>query len=50
MEFGTAGLRSKMGAGFSQMNTLTIMQTVQGLLKYAQSQFSNEELREKVNL
>ena len=26
MEFGTAGLRSKMGAGFSQMNTLTIIQ------------------------
>ena len=26
MEFGTAGLRSKMGPGFSQMNTLTIIQ------------------------
>ena len=48
MEFGTAGLRSKMGAGFSQMNTLTILQTVQGLLKYAQSQFSPEDLEKKV--
>jgi len=47
MEFGTAGLRSKMGAGFSQMNTLTILQTVQGLLKYAQSQFSPEDLEKK---
>ncbi|VUZ50130.1 unnamed protein product [Hymenolepis diminuta] len=34
MEFGTAGLRSKMGPGYSQMNDLTIVQTAQGLLKY----------------
>jgi len=47
MEFGTAGLRARMGAGFSQMNTLTIMQTVQGLVRYAQSQFSQSELSEK---
>ena len=48
MDFGTAGLRAKMGAGFSQMNTLTILQTVQGLLRYAQSQFSAQDLEEKV--
>jgi len=47
MEFGTAGLRAKMGAGFSQMNTLTIIQTAQGLLKHAQSQFTPEELASK---
>lgn len=29
MSFGTAGLRSKMGAGNSQMNDLTIIQTTQ---------------------
>nr|VZH89166.1 unnamed protein product [Spirometra erinaceieuropaei] len=34
MEFGTAGLRARMGAGYSQMNDLTIIQTAQGLLKY----------------
>ncbi|XP_048776238.2 phosphopentomutase-like [Ostrea edulis] len=34
MEFGTAGLRSRMGAGFSQMNDVTIIQTSQGLSKY----------------
>lgn len=34
MEFGTAGLRSAMGAGFSKMNDLTIIQTTQGLCEY----------------
>lgn len=34
MEFGTAGLRSGMGTGFSQMNDVTIIQTSQGLSKY----------------
>jgi len=34
MEFGTAGLRTRMGAGNSQMNDLTIIQTAQGLLQY----------------
>lgn len=29
MEFGTAGLRAAMGAGTSQMNDLTIIQTSQ---------------------
>ncbi|TGZ73225.1 hypothetical protein CRM22_001645 [Opisthorchis felineus] len=39
MEFGTAGLRARMGPGYSQMNDLTIIQTTQGLLKYARTQF-----------
>ncbi|XP_041360176.1 phosphoglucomutase-2-like [Gigantopelta aegis] len=34
MEFGTAGLRAKMGAGYSMMNDLTIIQATQGLVKY----------------
>jgi phosphomannomutase len=33
MSFGTAGLRSKMGAGYSMMNDLTIIQTAQVRLK-----------------
>lgn len=35
MTFGTAGLRAKMGPGYSQMNDLTIIQTTQGLAAYA---------------
>lgn len=34
MEFGTAGLRTRMAAGFSMMNDLTIIQTTQGLCQY----------------
>ncbi|CAH8480471.1 unnamed protein product [Heterobilharzia americana] len=41
MAFGTAGLRAKMGPGYSQMNDLTIIQTTQGLLKYASIVFPN---------
>ncbi|KAI4503506.1 hypothetical protein M0802_001728 [Mischocyttarus mexicanus] len=34
LEFGTAGLRGRMGPGYSQMNDLVIIQTGQGLTKY----------------
>ena len=34
MKFGTAGLRAAMGAGFSRMNDLTVIQATQGLCKY----------------
>lgn len=34
MEFGTAGLRGRMGPGYNQMNDLVIVQTGQGLAKY----------------
>ncbi|KAM4046069.1 glucose 1,6-bisphosphate synthase [Anomaloglossus baeobatrachus] len=34
MTFGTAGLRSAMGAGFSRINDLTIIQTTQGMFHY----------------
>ncbi|XP_069130799.1 phosphopentomutase-like [Argopecten irradians] len=34
MEFGTAGLRARMGAGYNMMNDLTIIQTTQGLCKH----------------
>ena len=47
MAFGTAGLRSTMGPGPMQMNDLTIIQTTQGLLKYAEKQFSIETLKNK---
>uniref|UniRef100_A0A7S1MRS5 Phosphomannomutase-like protein n=1 Tax=Neobodo designis TaxID=312471 RepID=A0A7S1MRS5_NEODS len=44
MEFGTAGLRAAMGAGYDRMNQVTIAQSAQGLVKYLTSQFSAEDL------
>ncbi|KAF8059165.1 PGM2 [Scenedesmus sp. PABB004] len=38
LEFGTAGLRAKMGPGFNRMNAVTVQQTTQGLLRYLQAQ------------
>lgn len=43
MEFGTAGLRARMGPGYSCMNDVTIIQTSQAFAKYilsAQSEFT----------
>uniref|UniRef100_A0A674N272 Phosphoglucomutase 2-like 1 n=1 Tax=Takifugu rubripes TaxID=31033 RepID=A0A674N272_TAKRU len=34
MSFGTAGLRAPMGAGFSRINDLTVIQSTQGLHSY----------------
>ncbi|KAF6241062.1 hypothetical protein HO173_000856 [Letharia columbiana] len=34
LTFGTAGLRARMGGGFSRLNSLTIIQTSQGLAQY----------------
>ncbi|XP_062408606.1 glucose 1,6-bisphosphate synthase [Sardina pilchardus] len=34
MAFGTAGLRAAMGAGFSRINDLTVIQSTQGMYKY----------------
>ncbi|KAK9352349.1 hypothetical protein V1523DRAFT_414307 [Lipomyces doorenjongii] len=34
IQFGTAGLRAKLQAGFSRMNDLTVLQTSQGLAVY----------------
>ncbi|ORZ31496.1 phosphoglucomutase [Catenaria anguillulae PL171] len=34
IEFGTAGLRAEMCAGFSRMNDLTVIQATQGLVQY----------------
>ena len=44
MEFGTAGLRSRMGAGYSMMNDLTIIQTAQGFLSYLKEHFGDAQL------
>lgn len=34
LEFGTAGLRGPMGAGFTRMNEVTVMQAAQGVAAY----------------
>lgn len=45
MEFGTAGLRGRMGTGYAQMNDLVIIQTAQGLVNYLLQVF--QDTREK---
>ncbi|KAI4222825.1 MAG: hypothetical protein LQ349_007554 [Xanthoria aureola] len=41
LTFGTAGLRAQMGAGFARLNSLTIIQTSQGLAEYLLSVLPN---------
>lgn len=47
MEFGTAGLRAAMGAGFARMNDVTVIQATQGLCKYIMQCSTKEELVNK---
>ncbi|KAI8874359.1 hypothetical protein GQ42DRAFT_23314 [Ramicandelaber brevisporus] len=44
IEFGTAGLRARMEAGFARMNKLTVIQATQGLCSYILKQKPNQEL------
>jgi len=48
LEFGTAGIRGKMGGGYAQMNDLVIIQTSQGLCSYLMSLFGGREQRSVV--
>ncbi|XP_077983669.1 phosphopentomutase-like isoform X2 [Glandiceps talaboti] len=45
LTFGTAGLRAPMGAGYSRMNDLTVIQSTQGFLRHLESSF--DTLKEK---
>lgn len=45
LQFGTAGLRGRMGAGFAQMNDLVVIQTAQGLLQYLLKTFPDTKQR-----
>ncbi|OJD13442.1 hypothetical protein AJ78_06095 [Emergomyces pasteurianus Ep9510] len=45
IEFGTAGLRGRMQAGFSSMNALTVIQASQGLAKFIKR--SHQQLSEQ---
>ncbi|CAF1034333.1 unnamed protein product [Rotaria sordida] len=42
IQFGTAGLRAKMGSGFALMNELTVIQATQGLIRHMQSIFKDK--------
>ncbi|OJJ56839.1 hypothetical protein ASPSYDRAFT_59311 [Aspergillus sydowii CBS 593.65] len=41
IQFGTAGLRGRMAAGFSCMNSLTVIQASQGLAKYLRDNYGD---------
>eukprot|EP00960_Hanusia_phi_P060031 764375-Hanusia_phi.AAC.3 len=43
--FGTAGLRGPMGAGYSNMNHITVMQCTQGIVKYLEQTLGTEEVK-----
>lgn len=43
IQFGTAGLRGRMQAGFSCMNSLTVIQASQGLARFLQQSHSGDE-------
>ncbi|GAK83056.1 phosphomannomutase [Vibrio ponticus] len=45
LEFGTAGLRGKVGAGPNRMNRLVIQQTATGLGQYLLHQFDDAKQR-----
>ncbi|PHJ20324.1 glucosephosphate-mutase gpm2 [Cystoisospora suis] len=42
LEFGTAGLRGRMGAGFSRMNDVTVQQTSQGYCAFLLDRFGED--------
>ena len=42
LEFGTAGLRGPMGAGYNRMNDLVLLQTTQGICRYLVDQLGQE--------
>jgi len=47
LAFGTAGIRGRMGPGFSQMNDLVIIQVTQGLMHYMKKVHNIQDLMKK---
>jgi len=47
LAFGTAGLRARMGPGYSCMNDLVVIQTSQGLAMYLEEQFGADVAHER---
>ena len=50
LQFGTAGLRSRMQPGPVGMNELVVLQTAQGLVKYIQNEYNNTSSANKKNI
>lgn len=48
--FGTAGLRSKMEAGFNRMNDVTVLQASQGLAEYIKKVHNNNNINQNREL
>ncbi|KAI5817498.1 hypothetical protein BZA77DRAFT_309725 [Pyronema omphalodes] len=44
ISFGTAGLRARMEAGFSRMNSLTVLTASQGLAEYLKTQYEHPSI------
>ncbi|WMJ81170.1 phospho-sugar mutase [Clostridium sp. MB40-C1] len=44
LEFGTGGLRGKIGAGANRMNIYTVKKTTQGFAQYLLDKYKNEEI------
>ncbi|EER06129.1 Phosphoglucomutase-2, putative [Perkinsus marinus ATCC 50983] len=47
LQFGTAGLRGVMGAGYDRMNCLTVMQASQGLCMHCIEKYGQQALSER---
>ncbi|KAJ3431849.1 phosphomannomutase 45a [Anaeramoeba flamelloides] len=47
LEFGTAGLRALMGAGYTRMNHITVQQTAQGWSEYLLSTMDNDQIKKR---
>jgi len=47
IDFGTAGLRGEMGAGYSRMNYLVVQQSAQGIAKYLLQTYGPEVCKER---
>jgi hypothetical protein len=48
LQFGTAGLRGPMGAGYNCMNYLVIIQTTQGVIEYLRETLGDDVARKQV--
>ncbi|NLB33340.1 MAG: phospho-sugar mutase, partial [Tissierellia bacterium] len=44
LEFGTGGMRGKIGAGTNRMNFVTISKATQGIANYLNEKYTNEEI------
>lgn len=50
IEFGTAGLRGEMSAGYSKMNYVTVQQTAQGVAMYLLATFPADQIKRGVTI